>query len=722
MKPSVAENRGWPSVVACLIILLAGARVYANSLRGPFIFDDLPSIVDNPTILSLSNIWQVLSPPHGGQTVGGRPILNLSFAVNYALTGSQVWSWHVVNIAIHVLAGLCLFGIVRRTLGLSTPPGQQERHATLPALAVALIWTVHPLATESVTYIVQRAESLAGLCLLLTLYCSIRAATGLIPDVWCRRLACPPLGETPAPQLRSSTGVAWQIAAVSSCLVGMATKEVMVVAPVLIVLYDWAFLGETLAGTLKGRRRFYAALASTWVLLGVLVLGSTTRGGSAGFGQGLSCWDYARTQFGFIVLYLKLCFWPHPLVLDYGDQIAPASAEFIPAACLVLLLAALTLASFWHKRYRPLGFLGACFFCILAPSSSIVPVVTQTGAEHRMYLPLAAVIALVVIGGSQLWNRMSTKWQPLWQTVPPIAMLILAVLALGSLTLRRNADYRTEASIWTDTVAKRPGNWRAFYGLGCLHYFSGDPAMAVEAYSQSIALNSKEFAPLQYRGFSYLKLRKFKEAELDFLRALELNSRDAATHNNLAIARTGAGELEPALASITQAVQLSPANADFRRRRGSLLTRLGRHAEALQECTEAVRLDPRSAEGFQLRGRCYQALKRHGAAMADFTSAIAINPKQPSYFLDRAAVLATVKRFDESAHDSSTAIKLNPALPAAYHTRALAYINLKRYGDARADFAELQRLGLKPDARIFDRLTREEAAAGGGPTAGVDGT
>src|SRR5258708_39544896 len=168
MKPDVAESRGWPSVVPCLVILLAGARVYANSLRGPFIFDDYPSIIKSPTIRSLSDIWQVLSPPQGGETVGGRPFLNLSFAVNYAWTGANEWSWHVVNIAVHVLAGLCLFGIVRRTLAFSTPLEQQIRVATLPALAVALIWTVHPLATEPVTYIVQGAGSRPGVCLLLT--------------------------------------------------------------------------------------------------------------------------------------------------------------------------------------------------------------------------------------------------------------------------------------------------------------------------------------------------------------------------------------------------------------------------------------------------------------------------------------------------------------------------------------------------------------------------
>src|SRR5579872_897295 len=322
MSFSVTEDRPWSTAAACLVIALAAVAAYANTLDVPFLFDDMPSIIQNPTIRSLSNIGQVLSPPNRGQTVGGRPILNLSFALNYAVSGERLWSWHALNIAIHVLAGLCLFGISRRTLELSGAGEQQPRHVTLQALAIALLWTVHPLVTESVTYIVQRSESLAGLCLLLTLYCSIRAARSTAAT-W--------------------HGKFWQIAALAACLVGMATKEVMVAAPLLVVLYDWAFLPATPAGTLtetlQARRWFYAALASTWVLLGTLLVGSTSRGGSAGFGQGVGSWDYLRTQFGFIALYLKLCFWPDPLVLDYGDQIASLSAAFLPQAALVVSLA-----------------------------------------------------------------------------------------------------------------------------------------------------------------------------------------------------------------------------------------------------------------------------------------------------------------------------------------------------------------------------------------------
>ena len=155
-------------------IVAAGCAVYANALKGSFVYLDLSAIADNPTIRHLWPIWGALRPPPDGSlTVGGRPLLNLSLAVNYAISGLQPWSYHAVNILIHLSAGLAFFGIVRRTLARGAVPGAAGVGA---AFLAALAWTVHPLQTESVTYIVQRAESLMGLCYLLTLYCFIRSA------------------------------------------------------------------------------------------------------------------------------------------------------------------------------------------------------------------------------------------------------------------------------------------------------------------------------------------------------------------------------------------------------------------------------------------------------------------------------------------------------------------------------------------------------------------
>ena len=140
-------------------VALAALAVYHNSFSGPFVLDDVPTIPENSTLRDLS---RALSPP-ADAGVGDRPVLNLTFALNYALGGTAVWGYHAVNLLIHALAGIVLFGLVRRTL---QRPGLRERYGAdaLPlGLAVAVLWTVHPLQTEAVTYISERAESLMGL-------------------------------------------------------------------------------------------------------------------------------------------------------------------------------------------------------------------------------------------------------------------------------------------------------------------------------------------------------------------------------------------------------------------------------------------------------------------------------------------------------------------------------------------------------------------------------
>ena len=166
-----------------LAVVFAGLLAYHNSFFGPFVFDDIPHITENPRIRQLWPPWDVLSPSSSA-LINARPVVDVSLAVNYALGGYNVWGYHALNLTIHILAGLTLFGIVRRTL--RQPPLRERFGAAADglALAAALIWTVHPLQTESVTYVIQRAESIMGLFYLLTLYCFIRGAASPRPRLW----------------------------------------------------------------------------------------------------------------------------------------------------------------------------------------------------------------------------------------------------------------------------------------------------------------------------------------------------------------------------------------------------------------------------------------------------------------------------------------------------------------------------------------------------------
>ncbi len=357
--------------IAGAILLIAAFAAYWNSLRVPFFFDDPISILDNPTIRNLAALGEVLTPPNNGSGVTGRPLVNLSLAINYVLGGTNPAGYHVANIFIHVLTTLALFGVVRRTLLL---PALRVRFggAALPiAFLTAALWLLHPLQTESVTCVIQRTELLMGLFYLLMLYCFV-----------CTTEASSPL---------------WPALAVAACFAGMASKEVMVSAPLIVLLYDRAFVAGSFAGAWRRRRALYAGLAASWLLLAYLVASTGgARGEAAGFGIGATWWSYALKQCEAIILYLRLTVWPNPLVVFYGIDVVTNPAEVWLQALLLMALVAATLWAAWRRPI--LGFIGLWFFAILAPSSIVVPLVTQTVSEHRMYLPLVAPLVLAAGG------------------------------------------------------------------------------------------------------------------------------------------------------------------------------------------------------------------------------------------------------------------------------------------------------------------------------------
>src|SRR5947209_17485010 len=172
----IGSRRG--TLIAAAVIALAGVIAFGNSFNGDLIFDDVAWIVMNPTIRHLGQLGEGLFPPNNG-FASGRPVLNLTIALSYAFAQTDPRSYHVVNIAIHILAGLTLFGIVRRTL---FSPQLRERFAAVAmplALAVTLLWLVHPLQTAAVSYVIQRTEPLVGLLYPLPLHSGIR---GTEPD------------------------------------------------------------------------------------------------------------------------------------------------------------------------------------------------------------------------------------------------------------------------------------------------------------------------------------------------------------------------------------------------------------------------------------------------------------------------------------------------------------------------------------------------------------
>ncbi len=568
----------FPSWLAPLALTFAVALVYANSLSAPFLFDDAGAVLGNPTIRNLAS-FAVFNPPADGSTTTGRPVVNFSYALNYALGGEHVVGYRVVNVAIHALAALTLFGLLRRTFSCVRGRGllagdvsaSSRASALLPssfnpdvaALTIAALWALHPLQTESVVCIAQRTESLCGLFYLLTLYAFTRATI-------------PSEGGARCPQR------AWLVVSVGSCLLGMAAKEVMVTAPLVVLLYDRTFVAGTFAGALRLRRGYYAALAGTWLLLAFLVLqNSGARGASAGFGLGVTPWTYLLTQADALVRYLGLTLWPHPLVLDYGTGVAGALAEVWWQGVIVLMLLAATV---WALVRRPvLGFVGAWFFLILAPSSSFVPLVAQTMAEHRMYLPLAAVLTVATLALFRFSGAL--RW--------PVVVAVVAASAV--VTAVRNRDYRDAIAIWSDTVAHAPPHSRAFTNLGSAYVAAGRPAEALMPLDRALALNPADYSAQRNRALALLALGRADEAAVIFTALPAREPGEAAEYFELGNAYAREGKFPEAAAAYTRTATLDPAHFAARANLGNALLAAGRAAEAIAAYEAALRLRPSDA-------------------------------------------------------------------------------------------------------------------------------
>jgi len=659
------------------LIVLAGALAYANALNGPFIFDDESTVLDNKSIHD-GSLTHALNAARE-ITTAGRPLVNLTFAANYALGGIDVRGYHVVNIALHLACGLLVFGCARRTLqGRSIPIDLRERSADL-GFAAALLWTVHPLNSEVVDYLTQRTESMMALCYLLTLYASIRAWT-------------------------NPHAARWQVRAVLSCACGMACKESMVTAPVMVFLYDRAFGGASWADALRRRWRFYGCLAATWAVL-IAVLWSGPRVYTTGFSTAIDPWTYLLNQTVMLTRYLRLAIWPRSLVLAYGIPQPLTLGDVLPYALFIVGLLLGSIASF--IRWPRIGFLGAWFFVTLAPTSSFVPIATEVGAERRMYLPMAAMAAYAT---AAVWHLWSTRTRGRLQWAPAAVLATIAAL-LGLATLARNREYESPLRMAGTVLARWPssfarvmvGNQLALvgrhdeaiaylreaaptYALAAFHlggelFNQGKPDEAIAAMQDFVRREPMRLEAVRARTIlarAFMLQRKWDPAAEQLRQVLEMTRDGTSAHTmalgfmadtrlsqqrfdeavvyyraylaraltdvgaatNLGIALAASGHAADARLAFQRAVEIDPRDANARRNLVKALLNENDTSAALSEIDRLIRLYPDDAIGHDLLGRALAAQGRLDEASEEFESVLKRNPRDEQARQDLAMVAA----------------------------------------------------------------------------------
>lgn len=640
-----------PLIAYAVALIVLTVLAYRLSFQGDFVFDDSLCIERN---FNLHRWFPTVEQTPLGLT--GRPVGRISFTLNYWISGREPWSYHLVNLLIHIGGGLLLFDLTRRTL---MRPGLAERYAKPAAgiaFAVAAIWLVHPLQTQAVTYIVQRLESLCAMFYLATLYFLLRSAEG-----------------------RWKWG--WGLLAVACCWLGQGTKEVTVTAPLAALLFDRIYLANSWREVWSKRWPLHVALICSMAIPFSSLVSTSSAGDGRGIAFGsetLSTWQYLSSQPGVLLHYIRLAFWPARLCLDYLWPVADSPLEIYPPGLVILALLATSLALLY---YRPrLGFVAFMFFLVLSPTSSVIPIV-DLAFEHRMYLPLASLVILVVLAGYHLFHALQQRDPKL--RYAPVVVLALILMGLVFRTSIRNRDYSSPILMWQSVLDGSPDNARALSSLG-----------------------------RHLRG-----IKRFEEAERHLNRSMEIAPYFSMTHEELGILYAQRGEHERAEPYFLRAIELAPEVPHAHQQYAISLAAQGRTEEAAKQYERAIELEPLDANSHLNYGNLLARNKQFSAAIKKYRQALACDPK-----LHEARRYLAMAAYDAGDNQLSLntwqEISLRDPQSAEARTR-IAWIlatasqdSLRNGQQALAIANELVREGLRQDPYVLDALAAAQAEVG----------
>jgi tetratricopeptide (TPR) repeat protein len=671
---AVTGSSFWRFCGAVIVLCTAVGLAYVSGLGAPFIMDDNPSIPANRSIRSLWPLWPVLLYEHGeGRTHDGRPLLNLSLAVNRAVTGASPAGFRVVNIVLHCGNAILLMALARLLLARPEVPTAVRTRAGEVAFVAAVLWAVHPLGTGAVTYIIQRAESLGAFMILATVFVAVRGM--LAADAGSKTQTLP-------------------LVAVLSALAGTA-KETSVVIPFVTLLIDRALLSGSWRGTVR-HWPWHLAAAASWPSVALMLTALGGRGSSAGL-DSASPWLYLLTQAKAIWLYLARIVWPQGLVFDYGDFLSSGLAE---SGGWLLLTATVFAGVVYGFGRDPVGWLAPLlFFVLLGPTSSVIPVKTQTIAEHRAYLASACLIVPVVAAGwSIARERLALS--------PRFCGLAAAAIAfvLGLSTAARNREFVEPEILWRKALAAEPRNERAMINLAAQLIAKRDSASLAEAerllarvaetgrYPKVHSVNVGSLAKAQDR---------YPEALAAINAVLEITPDDATALADRGYVLWKLGRLPEALVDLDKALALDDQIAPAWLNRGNVLLDLERREEAEQSFARSVEVDLKYAKGWDHLGIARQGRGDRAAAMDAFNRAVTCDPKNAPAVYNRGRLHAEIGQPAAAITDFAAALAADPAFRDAYYNRAVLLIRGGRPAEARPDIEAFIRLGGRPPAAVL---------------------
>jgi tetratricopeptide (TPR) repeat protein len=591
------RNLVTPAAVAIFAVL--SLVLYAGPLNAPFEFDSVLRIKDNPAIrVDTLSVKTLSAAAFGEQSASKRPIGNLTFALNYYVNGDTPRGYRLVNIAVHAAAAVFLYLLLVRTLSLPAV-GCNRRRAAAVAFCAVLIWLVHPVHTQSVTYVVQRLNSLAALFYLIAFWLYVKGRRAHRRWPWL-----------------AGCGFSW--------LMALGCKQTAVSLPALGFVYEWYFFQDLSRAWLRRSLKYVIGAALLVGGVAVVYLGPRPLeyiGAARDFASGeFTLTERLLTQPRVVLRYLTLFFFPHParLNLDYDVALSRSLLDPPATAVAILVLAALLAAAVRiARKERLLSFCILWFFGNLLIESSVIPLAIIF--EHRTYLPYAMVAAAAAV--------------LVWRFIRPPAAAVVACALTAAVfsvwTVQRNAVWSDPVRLWTDTVTKSPEKARAHNNLGLAMEEARGLAAAAPHYARAVQLDPNYWEALSNLGRAMYEEKRYREAETYWTRRVQIQSADADAHVDLGNALLMQGKASDAIARYVDALDREPGNPDALTALGNAYLQLGDAKKAVSQFEAAIAADPEAVDAHVNLAAVLMQTGRMESARDHLTKALRIDPENP---------------------------------------------------------------------------------------------
>ncbi len=639
-----------PSLLFPRLILIALiGLVYSNTLLNSFHFDDLPSILEKPWIRGLDKIPQFLNK----DSLFQRPLVILSFNINYAISEFEVWSYHLFNILLHALATLLVYQLARKVLNFLEDFSSQKGFAVLPFFA-AMVFALHPLNTQSITYISSRSSIMVTVCYLSAL---ILFFDGF--KKW---------------KQTGQKGWPYFIGSGYFFFLGGLTKEIIITFPAMLFIFHFYFIS-------RETPKVWVATYAKWISL--LVIPLLTFVGYKQFSAGgllsvsaayLKPGTWFLTQTSVVPFeYFRKMLFPFNMNIDIDFPVLSNWSQPTHWLGMVTLIAFIFL---WIRisthvsetaeiGRRFSGFGMAWILLTLLPTSSFIPLL-DVAVEHRTYLPMVGLVFLMAGGFSCLREYLlETK------LINYCVVLIMIFFSLGVMV--RNGDWKDEVTLWSDAKKKSPNLVRPYNNVGEAYDKLGQYDEAIAEFEGALKLNPNYFFGLNNLGNIYGKQRKLPEAIDFFKRALKQNPDYGPAHYNLAKAFDLTGKRQEAAESYRKAIKSNPYFEQAFYNLAFLAMKLSLFDEALENFEKFLSMQPNHSKAHFGAGNALMMKGQLDLALTEYRKSAQLDPSFAFPYLNIANIQMQTKNIPAAIENFEKALSINPAMPAVHLSLGVVY-------------------------------------------------